>query len=168
MKSNHVSETPERPALGLLYLPAFEPGMGSVAKSRWRRHVLASAAPRERPYMETLFRGYFPGGDIVEISGAGLPQIDLSGANTVVLLFPDAIGLGFAKVEAKLRRDLPTDRLLALNGRGRLMRLDSPTRRRLRVRRFLEWTRLPEFVFLAVFLAVTPLMAGMDLLRGKR
>ena len=89
-------------------------------------------------------------------------------ADTVVLLFPDSIGLGFTPIERAVsahKRDLAN--VVALNGRNRDFRLNAATRLGLRLRRVLEWTMLPEMALLPVFVVATPLLWIFDAVRGR-
>lgn len=138
------------------------------AFARWRNHVLANGAPRERSYMKALLTRHFRGCEVLEMPVDDLPNRDWSEFTSIVLVFPDAIGLGFSRIEEMFRDYSARKRLFALNGRGRLLRLDRPTIRRLRLRRLLAWTRIPEFLFLAVFFALTPALLAVDLVRGRR
>src|SRR5262245_12670114 len=109
--------------VGLLYFPPDytvpRPGLAGA----WRRHVLANAAVRDRAYMEALFRECCPHGALVEVASDDLPA-DVERADSVVLLYPDSIGIDFGGIERTLRSRWPGKRLLALNGRRRLFRLD--------------------------------------------
>lgn len=160
-------EPPRQGIVGLLYLPGHGSSSRLGVHIRWRRHVLANAALRNRSYMEALFRQRFPGGEILEISDRVVPQKALH-ASILVLLFPDSIGLDFGWIDRQLSKDGSAGRVLALNGRGRIFALDPVMRRRLRLRRLLEWTRLPEFVFFAFFVVVTAALLCVDLVKRHR
>lgn len=84
-------------------------------------------------------------------------------ADAVVVVYPDALGLGWGALEARL--DGATAYLI--NGRRRILPLDARARGLLHRRRFLATSRIPE---LAASLAVVPVAAGLaawDALRGK-
>ncbi len=154
--------------LGVLYMPSdyVVPRRGILAL--WRRHVVANANVRNREYMESLFRRCFPYGALVEVKNGAIPSDLIDASESIVLLFPDAIGLDFTKVERAINARWPSKRLLALNGRGRLFRLDRRTRRQLLLSRFLEQWRLPELAFFLLFVAITPFLLIFDLMRGQR
>lgn len=157
-----------RDTLGVLYVPDDYrlPRRGLLAL--WRRHIVANAAVRNREYMESLFNSHFPYGALVEVRNGALPAELINASETIVLLFPDAIGLDFGRIERAIATGWPSKRLFALNGRRRLFRLDSETRRRFLLRRFLERWRLPEVAFFVLFLIVTPFLLIFDLMRGHR
>ncbi len=99
----------------------------------------------------------------VEVRTAG----DLLDANetadSMLLIYPDALGLGWASLESRL----PSGRVYVVNGRRRIFSLDASTSRKLRWRRLLASTRVTE---LLATLAIVPLAAGLaawDALRGK-
>ena len=99
----------------------------------------------------------------VEVRAAG----DLLSANetsdSVFLIYPDALGLGWAPLESRL----PRGQVYAVNGRRRIFPLNASTRRKLRWRRLLASTRVIE---LLTTMAIVPLAAGLaawDAFRGK-
>jgi hypothetical protein len=112
--------------------------------------------PRDREYMRSLFGERFPDGELHE--GTSPPAADKT-----VLLYPDAIGLGFGPLERQLRGR----RLEVLNGRRRQFVLDGPTSRSLRLRRVLERTMLFEAVALPLFFVLAVPLAVFDALRGR-
>lgn len=80
----------------------------------------------------------------------------------ILLLYPDAIGVGWGRIERRLRRlGLP---MTVRNGRGREFELDGPTQRSLRIRRFLERIWGAELAFGAVFAASLPAVLLQDIL----
>lgn len=84
-------------------------------------------------------------------------------ADQVLVIYPDALGLGWARLESLL----PSGRAFGVNGRRRIFPLDAAARRWLRWRRLMANTRLPE---LLATVAIVPLAAGLaawDALRGK-
>jgi hypothetical protein len=157
-----------RRVLGLLHVPADyaapKPGLRYV----WRRHVVANGYVRDAGYMRALFQSRFPHGTLVEIAPGSLPPELADGEQPLVLLYPDPIGIDFAWAERQLRARWPRRTLLALNGRGRLLRLGPATRAGLALRRNLARFRPLEFGFLVVFLFATPLLWAVDQVRGHR
>jgi hypothetical protein len=148
--------------VGVLAFP-LGPDFGlSAARRRsirraYRRALLEKANPRSAEYMRALFAQRYPGAQILD------PPFDAT--KTIILLYPDAIGLGFGSIE----RDLPAKAVVrVLNGRGREFALDTHTRRALTLRRLTERTMIVEAAALAAVLAATPFILAGDLLRGRR
>jgi hypothetical protein len=149
--------------VGVLAYPLGEDyGVGSLprrtVRRTYRRTLLERSDPRPPQYMRELFAERFPGGTVV----SDVPQRD---ADEIVLLYPDAIGLGFAAIERRLPRGIP---VRALNGRRREFALDRPTRRALRTRRALERSLVGEAIALTLFAALTPALLLSDLVRRRR
>lgn len=84
--------------------------------------------------------------------------------DTVVLVWPDALGLGCELLESALLAD-PARRVLVVNGRRRVYALTRSARRALRLRRFLARTRAVELAFA---LAVWPLAAALAAVDARR
>jgi hypothetical protein len=84
-------------------------------------------------------------------------------ADAIVVVYPDALGLGWSAFERDLLR-LPTH---LLNGRRRIQLLDVPTHRRLRWHRLMATTRISELAMIIVVIPVAALLATWDALRGK-
>ena len=84
-------------------------------------------------------------------------------ADSVLLIYPDALGLGWAPLESRL----PRGQVYAVNGRRRIFPFNANARRKLRWRRLLASSRATE---LLATIAIVPLAAGLaawDVLRGK-
>ncbi|NKD45783.1 hypothetical protein HEQ62_09545 [Haematospirillum jordaniae] len=99
----------------------------------------------------------------VEVRAAGDLLSANEAADSVLLIYPDALGLGWAPLESRL----PRGPVYAVNGRRRIFPLNACTRRKLRWRRLLASTRATE---LLATIAIVPLAAGLaawDALRGK-
>ena len=88
-------------------------------------------------------------------------------ADDVYLVYPDAIGLGCEAIEAALLRRAK-GRCWVVNGRRRVFRLTSGTRRRLAVSRWLARTRAVEYAAALALTAAGYLLAEWDHLRGRR
>jgi hypothetical protein len=134
----------------------------------YRRAVWLKANPRDEEYMRALFAERYPQGVFVSTGGEGWRR-ELPSADTVVLLYPDASGINFSRVErevAALKKTWATVRVL--NGRRRDFVLGRAARRDLRRRRFLERTMLGEALATVLFVAATPFFVFSDLLRGRR
>ncbi len=83
----------------------------------------------------------------------------------LVLLYPDAIGLGWSPLERALRRRF--NNVKVLNGRKRFFQLDGKELIQLRVRRFLEITFLPEIIFAPFLLIYGTVLTIKDKIRGR-
>jgi hypothetical protein len=93
----------------------------------------------------------------------------VSGAQQIVLLYPDAIGLGWGPVErAVLRRAAPGAEVRVLNGRRRDFVLDRRARFRLELRRWFETALIGEAAATVSFVLLTPVLLAWDVLRGRR
>ncbi len=160
--------------LGLYYDMWSDGEAGPPARSRNPRHLYQRAVwfksnPRGASAMEQLFLELFPDGRFVDVAKTNGWRREAADCDTVVLLYPDAIGLGFGAIERQvLRNRTRNGRTRVLNGRKRDFLLTPTVRRGLRLRRILERTMAGELLFALVFLAATPLMLGIDLVRGRR
>ena len=135
----------------------------------FRKVVSYKANPRSEEYMKALFFEKHPDGEFVD-KGGGRDWLDaVAGADLVVLLYPDSIGLRFGGVEKSVFRKMKKGAsVFALNGRKREFALDAGTLGALRMRRFLERTMLFEALLSAAFLVATPALVVYDLARGRR
>lgn len=103
----------------------------------------------------------------VEIRDPGsVSSIDLQGFDTVIVVYPDALGLGRSGMEAGLLRSTRVP-LYFVNGRRRIMPLDSAARRALSWRRLLANTRLMELCLSLLIIPLALFWAAVDGLRGK-
>ena len=157
--------------VGLLHYPWGEDGGVSATRPRtprraYRRALVYRSNPRPAEYMTALFEQRLPGAAIARIDGDGWKE-KLSGADRVVLLYPDATGLGFGSLERRLLR-LTRGRPSVLNGRRRVFELDRRTRRALLARRALERSMLVEAAGLLLIGLVTIPLVVLDLIRGRR
>jgi len=114
--------------------------------------------------MRRRFAESYPGGRLVEVQGRHDSATDPGSAELVVLLYPDAIGLGFGRLERRLR----AAPLRALTGRGRDYELTAGVRRRLLIRRALERTMLVELAIAPLVLIVAVVALVVDLVGGRR
>lgn len=135
----------------------------------YRYAVWYKANPRDADYLRALVAGRHPDAEWVEVGPEADWEARVAAADRVLLLYPDAIGLGFSRIEARLAGAVrPGCAIDVLNGRQREFHWDSAAKGALRRRRFLEWTMLPELLFLPAFLVATPILWTIDLLRGRR
>lgn len=137
--------------------------------AKYQRAVWFKANPRNESYMRSLFEEHYPEGAFINVD----KEIDwvsqVKEADAVILLYPDAIGLGYSGVEKIVghsRKSWASIRVL--NGRKRDFLLNFPTRLGLKVRRMLEQSMLLEFTLLLPFIVMTPLLLAFDLIRGHR
>lgn len=153
--------------LGLLHDPWREEGAetGTGVLARYRRGLRHKANPRSEAYLRELFAERYPDGRLVRWT-PGLDE-SLGRTSRVVLVYPDATGLGWAPIERHVRRRGGGTEIRALNGRRRDFALDGPTRRALRLRRGLERTMLLEMVAAPLVVLLGALLAGWDRLRGR-
>jgi hypothetical protein len=140
---------------------------GSIA-SLYRRGVQYKANPRDEAYMRALFAERYPDGVLIRADHAAWRR-EVAGADTIVLVYPDSIGLGFRRIESAVRRAArPGATVRVLNGRRRDFEWTAAVRRQLYVRRMLERTMAVELVSVFAFLVVTPCLLAADLVRGRR
>jgi len=133
----------------------------------WRKLLYAKANPRSADYMRTLFEREWGGGSFVDTGVERSWESMLEGAARVVLLYPDANGIGFGRIERRVRRLAPRAAVHVLNGRQRQFLLDASTATAVRLRRFLECTMLIETVISLGILVATPVLLGIDVVRGR-
>jgi len=134
----------------------------------WRKAIWFKANPRSAAYMKERLAENWPDAAFIDVDAdPGWDRV-LAEAGRVVLLYPDAIGLGWDTVERRVMRRMSAGTIEVLNGRRRVFTLDRATRRRLRLRRRLERSMIAECAMGALMLIATPFLYGVDLLRGRR
>lgn len=121
--------------------------------------VCQRANPRTKQYMLDLLHHQFPDSKAVLLKD--IPHT----AEEVILLFPDAIGLGFNSLEKKCKDRFK--RIMVLNGRKRQFILNDTMKRKLLLRRFLECSFLPELCFMPILLFWGLFFTLKDSLRGR-
>lgn len=137
--------------------------------SMYRYAVWFKANPRTEAYMRTLFAERYPQGRFVNADSDSAWRGQAAAAGTVVLLYPDATGLGFRRLERDVRGAARGGAVLRiLNGRRRDFRLDRATLAALRLRRLLERLMLLELLAVAMFVLATPLLLARDWMVGRR
>jgi hypothetical protein len=132
------------------------------------RALKLKANPRGEDYMRELFESTHPGGEFVNADARTGWEGATRDAAQVVLLFPDATGIGFSGISWAARKLVQGSRLTVLNGRRRSFPLDAAWRRRLAVRRIIERLMLGEAAALIGFVAMTPVLIMFDLARGRK
>lgn len=150
------------PCAGLTRPASFQP----IALYRYA--IWYRANPRSADYMRALLQEHFPTAEWLNTSVDTDWIQRISRADTIILLYPDAIGLGFAGIE----RIIATQKSVwtnvhVLNGRRRCFHLNSATRRGLRLRRVLARTMFVEFLMLPIFVIATPVLWVIDAMRGR-
>lgn len=152
-----------------LYYEALAPGtVRSALGDRLRNHYATTLLLRDETYMRSLFQEHYPNALFVKVDSDGTWRQKIKGADTIVLLFPDAIGFGFKKIERELARLKARAATLSfLNGRGRILGLSRPVQTQLALRRFLIRFLVVEVLTIVPFLMATLCMAGYDRLRGR-
>jgi hypothetical protein len=159
--------------IGLFYTPWSAETLERPPRSRplaqYRYAVWYKSNPRSADYMHSLLRERFPDAAVYDVRKDKDWQTATARADRVVILFPDAIGLGFAPLEREVAAHWRTWATVeAMNGRRRHFRLNGATRLGLRLRRAIEWSMLGELLFLPVFVVATPVLLAIDALRGRR
>jgi hypothetical protein len=136
----------------------------------YRKVLWQKSNPRSEQYMRDLFFERYPDGEFVVVQDGESVARRLAGARQIVLLYPDAIGLGFGGVETAALRVAARSgmRVRALNGRRREFELDGRALRALRLRRVLERYMLGELAITIGFIMATPFLVFADFVRGKR
>lgn len=136
--------------------------------SRFRKSIFSRANPRSAEYMRALCEEQWAGAQIISADSA-TAQDSIRRADVIVILYPDAIGQGFASVESDVvRLKHNKAEIRVLNGRRRDFPLSPVTLRGLRLRRFLERIMLGEWLFLVLFLLTTPVLLLIDWATGRR
>lgn len=107
----------------------------------------------------------WPGVD-TEIVALARTLPELRDADTVVLVYPDALGLGFGNFESRLLA-AGAKNVVVVSGRRRLFPLTATARRSLRWRRVIASARFPEFAAALVLIPLAAVLAGYDRLRGR-
>ncbi len=134
----------------------------------YRSAIQFKANPRKPDYMKKLFKEHFPDGEFLNIDECDNWKQKLQNADRIVLLFPDATGLRSGTIRTAVTQSQPCDETpVVLNGRKRLFQLNTETKRKLMVRRYLEKGMVFEFCALMVFVTVTPFITLYDWMRGR-
>ena len=158
------------PVIGLWHDPwSQDHSDGRSWPARYRRAVRYKANPRTREYMRALFFERWPGGEWVETQPRADWRSRLTAAQTIVLLYPDAIGVRFGRIESRLRRACrPGTVIRVLNGRRREFAWDAAAQRRLLLRRFFERSMLLELGATLAAVCFLPWLYVSDALKGRR
>lgn len=138
-----------------------------LAKYRWA--VWFKANPRNESYMRNLFKERYPDGAFINLDKEVDWVSHVKAADSVILLYPDAIGIGYSGVEKTVRNSRKRwAAIRVMNGRRRSFLLNFSTRLGLTLRRGLEQSMLLELTLLLPFVVMTPLLLALDSIRGHR
>lgn len=142
------------------------PALNPLKMYHWA--VWYKANPRDEDYMRALFNEHYPEGDFFNIDQENDWRAAVGQADKVVLLYPDAIGLGFSRWERETKGLLkPWAGMRVLNGRRRTFRLGASALLGLRLRRLVERAMLGEVLAIFVFLLATPILTVKDWWEGR-
>jgi hypothetical protein len=135
-------------------------------------HVRIGQSTRSREYMKTLAQSLFPefqaSAKLTVGEDGFLPQIDWQRTSEVVLLWPDANGMGWRHIENQVFRNAPSGtRITAVNGRRRRLALTRSRLAGLRWKRGLEKTLAFELAFTVAFVLITPVLILSDFARRR-
>lgn len=118
--------------------------------------------------MRAIAAASFPEADVIQLDDATLAR-RIAAARHVVLLWPDAIGYGWAPIERAVFRGKPPGApVTVVTGRRRRLDLTTRTLLAFRLRRLAERFWLGEAAFAAVLLLSSPFLVVWDLARGRR
>jgi hypothetical protein len=134
----------------------------------WKKAVWYRANPRSADYMKALLAERFPAATFVDVGSGPVAAHALLDASKIVLLFPDAIGLGYSPIERDVGRHAPLVSVDVLNGRKRQFAFDRRSRWAIRYRRGLEWMMLVECVMGGIIVIATPFLLLFDFARGRK
>lgn len=135
-------------------------------------HVQFGRTVRSKEYMEDLAHELFPefqAGAMLTVGEDGvLPQTGWRGASQVVLLWPDANGMGWGAIERDVFGRVPAGvRIIAVNGRRRRLTLSRRLLAGLSWKRFLEKSLAVEMAFTVAFIFITPAFMLCDFVRRR-
>ena len=114
--------------------------------------------PRTQEYMLALLREKFPDAELIS-------EGDSYQMGRIILLYPDAIGLGWSSLEKKYIKKFKE--VNVLNGRKRYFSLTVMARIKLLPCRMLEVTFLPELIFAPCLLVFGSILAIKDKIAGR-
>jgi hypothetical protein len=135
-----IKEHAPSASIDLLIYPEFETEIPAFLK-KWPQQILVGHIIADTQKSKNLLRTY----------------------DVIILLFPDAIGLGWGNIERRLLR-LNNQTILVINGRRRVFILDRKMRGALILRRFLDVSCLVEIILCISIFPVATLTAGYDVL----
>ena len=144
------------------------PGRAEGVFDRLARIARYKRNPRPPEYMRHVAASVVPQASVIEVDGP-LPVAALAEARQIVLLWPDAIGYGWAPLEREVFRHKRADaEVYAVTGRRRTFTLTPSTLFGLRLRRLAERLWLGEAVMAIGLLVSAPFLVMWDFARGHR
>jgi hypothetical protein len=157
------------PVVGLYYDPLARNSQRKGVGGRLYMHYMALLAPRDESYMRHIFEQRYPGASFLNAGIDGNWQTEIKTAEKIVLLFPDAIGFGFSRLEHQVRGlKSATAEVCFLNGRTRTLQISASVRSQLRLRRLLVRFLVFEMLAIVPFFFATLWFAGSDRVRGRK
>lgn len=135
-----IEEHAPSASIDLLINPEFETEIPALLK-KWPHQIVVDHTITDTQQNKDLLRTY----------------------DTVILLYPDAIGLGWGKIERRLAQ-LNDVTILVINGRRRVFILDREMRCALTLRRLLDLSCLVEIILCIGIFPAAMLTAGYDIL----
>jgi len=144
-------------------------GVGKAIVRKLESHVSYRRNARSWQYMESLARENDSAFDSAKVySGENLSTLDWKALDRVILLWPDASGMGWSPVEREVfRRMDPNTTLMVFNGRRRSFSLTKKQWTTWRFRRFVDKWFIGDTAALAFLLITTPFLVLADKIRGK-
>ena len=126
--------------------------------------------PRSADQMRLLAASTVPAAEIIVVDDAdAVPAARIAAADRVVLLWPDAIGYGWAPIERAVFRSAKREAIVtALTGRRRSVALTRRTLFAFRIRRLVERLWLGDIAAAAAMLLSAPALVMWDLAKGRR
>ena len=134
-------------------------------------HIEGERNRRDQEYMKKLGTAVLPTGlsNYTVLSDVhSINELNLDGAENIVLFWPDANGLSWSSIERYIfKRKSASVAVWVLNGRGRYFELTPSLWRKFKWRRFLEKGKILEWAMLAGFVVGTPFLLIYDLFRRR-
>jgi hypothetical protein len=138
----------------------------------YKKMIWYKANPRSKDYMENLFIQRYPDGEFLHVhnsSDIDVIRNKINICDKVVLLFPDAIGLGCYSIEKILFGIAPPHlSIRILNGRKRDFNYSLNVKYSLKLRRLFSRALIVEFALMPIMLFLTLVYLPLDFLRGKK
>jgi len=138
--------------------------------ARLNRFHDGRANPRSLAYMKETINSRIGSLGVEQMNDLSiLPRIDFSEIDQIVLLWPDANGMGWFNIERQVfRAKKAGTHVYVLNGRRRLFELPRSLWREYRVRRFLEKSFILEIGVIVLFFITAPVLTLWDMVFEPR
>jgi hypothetical protein len=160
----------DEPYLGLMRIAkALHFGLLARVANKLTGHGNYRRNPRPRKYMEECASSVLPDFEKTTIVDAtDIGKIQWDSVSNVVLLWRDAIGVGWSGLEREVfRRTRSGAQVHVLNGRRRYFPVSRGALTGFRWRRFLDKTFVVDVFLAALLLLLMPVLWVVDLARGK-